>query len=348
MFCYKCGYEISDDSIFCSKCGTKQVSHAVTINSNIQTENKDLDREAIKIYLANVLALECFIQKLNSDFNIVNNEIIAFEDKNYIQRFQCSEHNYAWLRFDGEKYYVFFDADNKGNYYLGLNKDLYYECFGVECRYNGDWFPIDENWEYLNNQANYPDVFRSNSMMVELLVGVVANRLERKTNKDGFFEAYNKFISIAPEKYQENLQIIMPSMEKRAGIEEELEEAKALLEKSYSINVIPKQFRNIHAVWFIHDYILSSTESLSSAFLHCDLDKIKQKLDEIIEQQKEIIINQNIIRAQNAQMIEQNQQMLNRLASIEQNTERAAQYAEIASNNAEACAWISMANYIKN
>lgn len=47
-------------------------------------------------------------------------------------------------------------------------------------------------------------------------------------------------------------------------------------------------------------------------------------------------------------MIEQNQQTLNKLASVEGNTERAAQYPEIASNNAEACAWIGLANYIKD
>ncbi len=40
--------------------------------------------------------------------------------------------------------------------------------------------------------------------------------------------------------------------------------------------------------------------------------------------------------------------MLNSLASIEGNTHMASQYAEIAANNAEACAWIGVANYIKN
>lgn len=348
MFCFKCGHQIADNSHFCSNCGTRQNTNATTIITNYQTESKDLDREAIKIYLSNVLGLECFIQKLSADFDAVDNQIAKFEAKNYNERFQCSERNYAWLRYDGNKLYLWFDADNKGNYVLGMNKDIYYECFGVECQYAGGWFPIDENIEYLNDQANYPNTYTPLNLLGELIIEPIVNSKHRRANKNGFWEAYNRFKATAPQKYQENLKYIMPSMNKRSGIESEIKEAKLLLQKAYDINIIPKQFRNIYAVWFIYDYIVTSTESLSAAFLHCDLDKIKQKLDTIIEQQKEIIINQRILMAQNAQMIEQNQQTLNRLASIESNTERAAQYAEIASNNAEACAWIGLANYIKN
>ena len=118
------------------------------------------------------------------------------------------------------------------------------------------------------------------------------------------------------------------------------------MQTAYSANIIPQQYRNIHAVWFIHDFITTSSETLSSALLHCDLDEIKQKLDTIIEQQKEIIINQSVMMAQNEELISQNQQTLNKLASIETNTAKAGQYAKIAANNAEACAWIGIAKYI--
>lgn len=101
-------------------------------------------------------------------------------------------------------------------------------------------------------------------------------------------------------------------------------------------------------MYYLNDFIQTSNESLSTALLHFDLNEIKQKLDTVIEQQEEIIINQAIIQAQNEQMIKQNTNMLNSLASIEGNTHMASQYAEIAANNAEACAWIGVANYIKN
>ncbi len=347
MFCFKCGHQIADYSQFCSHCGTPQNSNVTTTITNTQTENKDLDREAIKIYLSNILALECFIQKLNADFDIVDTEIAKFEAQNYNERFQCSDRNYAWLRYDGKKFYLWFDCDDNGNYFLGMNKDIYYDFFGVECEYAGEWLPIDENIAYLNNQANFPATYTSYNMLGMIFVESIVRSKQQRENKAGFWEAYNCFKLTAPQKHQENLKRIMPSMKKRSGIEKEIKEAKLLLQKAYDINVVPKQFRNIYAIWFIHDYIVTSTETLSAAFLHCDLDKIKQKLDTIIEQQKEIIINQRILMAQNAQMIEQNQQTLDRLANIESNTERAAQYAAIASNNAEACAWIGIANYIK-
>lgn len=347
MFCSKCGTQLSDEALFCSNCGSAQSMASEANITNVKSENKELDREAIKIYLSNVLALECFIQKLSKKYELINNAITKFESRNYNERFHCSKNNYAWLRYDGNKFYLWFSADNNGKYFLGMHKDIYYEAFGVEHQYAGAWLPIDENIEYLNNPANYPATYSSLNLLGELVVEPIISSSQRKSNQKGFWEAYDRFKIIGPQKYQENLKEIMPFMNDRDGIEKEIKEAKMLLQKAYDINIIPKQFRNIHAIWFIHDYVTSSTESLSAAFLHCNLDEIKQKLDTIIEQQKEIIINQRILMSQNRQMIEQNQQTLDKLARIEQNTDRAAQYAEIASNNAEACAWIGVANYIK-
>ena len=91
----------------------------------------------------------------------------------------------------------------------------------------------------------------------------------------------------------------------------------------------------------------SSQGTLSEALLHYDLKQIKDKLDKIIDQQQEIIINQAIIATQNKQLIQQKQDMLKSLSSIERNTYQASQYAEIAASNAEACAWIGLANYIR-
>lgn len=88
--------------------------------------------------------------------------------------------------------------------------------------------------------------------------------------------------------------------------------------------------------------------SFETALLHYNLEEIKAKLDTIIAQQQEIIINQSIMMAQNREICEQNQKKLARLASIESNTHNAAQYAEIAARNAEASAWIGAANYITN
>lgn len=147
--------------------------------------------------------------------------------------------------------------------------------------------------------------------------------------------------------YADNLKKIQPKKDKRANINEEIEKAKKLLDEAYSVNLIPHQFRNIYAIWFIHDYVSTSNETLTSAFLHCDMDSIKNKLDTIINQQREIIMNQAILASQNREIMEQNQKALKHLADIEGNTAIAAQYSQIAANNAEACAWIGAANYLR-
>ena len=126
----------------------------------------------------------------------------------------------------------------------------------------------------------------------------------------------------------------------------ELDKACNLLQKAYQVNIIPMQFRNLYTIYYLHEFISTSRESLSAALLHCDLNEIKAKLDKIIAQQQEVIIQQAIIASQNNQLLQQNKLQLERLASIESNTTQAGQYAEIAAVNAETCAWIGLANYI--
>ena len=76
MYCFKCGRQIRNDSIFCQYCGTKQdntfnsvsVSQPNTVRES--GNSGDLDREALKIYLHNVLSLECI--KANNERKIAD------------------------------------------------------------------------------------------------------------------------------------------------------------------------------------------------------------------------------------------------------------------------------------
>ena len=339
MFCFKCGCQIADDAQFCSKCGTKLNVSIEEKTPQTSLESKELDREAVKIYLSNVLALECSIIKLSEFLDKVNNIINDFESTNYNAHISCYGNNYAWFRYDGKDYHIFLNRYANNEYHLNLRKD--------SMNYAGECCPFILNMEYLQKDSTWPSKSCTDSLFIELFTSLFIDPFYKKSVKKSFFEAYEQFKKTAPQKYMENSKELEPAIEMRTGILAELDTAKRLLQKAYNINIIPQQFRNIHAIWFIYDYYSTSTETLSSAFLNCNLEKIKQKLDTIIEQQKEIIINQRILVAQNSKMIELNQQTLHRLANIEQNTERAAQYAEIASNNAEACAWIGLATYIK-
>lgn len=119
------------------------------------------------------------------------------------------------------------------------------------------------------------------------------------------------------------------------------------MENAYSVNIVPQQFRNLYAIYYLCEFISTSNESFSNALLQCNLEEIKQQLATVIENQREMIINQAILIAQNEEIIAQNNQNLKHLAKVENNTAFAAKYSQIAAVNAEACAWIGVANYIK-
>lgn len=134
--------------------------------------------------------------------------------------------------------------------------------------------------------------------------------------------------------------------EQRNAMYDEWCAVRDLLEKAYSINIVPNQFRNIFAVFYLHDFITTSNESLTTAMLQFKLDEIKEKLTELIIETKKSIVNQALLIAQNDQLAKQNRDAITYLGAIEQNTANAAMYSKIAANNAEACNWLMTAKYI--
>ncbi|MCL2463496.1 MAG: hypothetical protein FWF28_00265 [Micrococcales bacterium] len=119
----------------------------------------------------------------------------------------------------------------------------------------------------------------------------------------------------------------------------EWQAADALLKKAYGANIIPSQFRTLYAVYFLYEFLSTSREPLHEALLHYDLDEIKRKLDVVIEQQEQIIINQEIQISQNDQMKRQSDEILKHAIATERNTETAAQYTRVAAANSEALVW---------
>ncbi len=92
-----------------------------------------------------------------------------------------------------------------------------------------------------------------------------------------------------------------------------------------SINIIPKPHRNISSMIYIYDYMSTSTVSLEQTLISADIEKgikiIEGKLDDIIDQNADIIMNQR----RQEQIIEQsnrsNRQILNDMHSSINNIE---------------------------
>lgn len=339
MFCFKCGKQISDDAVFCQYCGTKQnntpqLSDQVSVSSG----NGELDREALKIYLGNVLSLECIKANYERQISNLQSNIYQHSNSNYWKNYVLRTNR------SGRKLYAHFLYANNV-LYIGWDKDnfLYYYEGWLGC----NWAPVpnDNDIEWLRNLkywVKYEDDWG----------GSLTRVLQREEARDAFFNSYKKFKAEAPEIYKKNLEtdtnLIQNWQQQVDGMTKELRDAETLLERAYNINIIPSQWRHkIHGIYFLYDFLSTSRESFTTALLHFDLEKIKEKLDEIISQQESIIIQNAVMVAQNDKLVKQNQQQLERLSHIETNTSQAAEYAQIAANNAETCAWISMANYIE-
>ncbi|MCF2684290.1 hypothetical protein, partial [Faecalicatena contorta] len=74
---------------------------------------------------------------------------------------------------------------------------------------------------------------------------------------------------------------------------------ESLLAHAYSANVIAKQYRNIYVAVFLYDWFSTSgSNNLDNALGMFVLEEIKAKLDTIIRNQSNIIMNQRIMIAQ--------------------------------------------------
>lgn len=107
---------------------------------------------------------------------------------------------------------------------------------------------------------------------------------------------------------------------------------KKLLNQAYSANIIPSQFRNIQGIYYLYDYLSTSNQSLSDALMQCNLEAIKQKLDEVINLQSKAIVQQ---AQANEKLFEQNQRILETAEATMNNTAIAAKYAQISAVNSE-------------
>lgn len=130
-------------------------------------------------------------------------------------------------------------------------------------------------------------------------------------------------------KANENYNIFDEKKNKACGmLNKDLFAVKKILQKAYSANIIPVQFRNIQGVYYLYDYLSTSNQTLSEALMQCNLEAIKQKLDKMIQLQSEQIVQQAVTNAKLGKIYEVTEATMN-------NTAVAAKYAQIAAINSE-------------
>lgn len=124
------------------------------------------------------------------------------------------------------------------------------------------------------------------------------------------------------------------------------------IEKVYAANIIPKRYRDVYAAMYLYDFFSTSRSSnLDMALNTYVLEQIKDKLDEMIEQQREAIINQRMIMVNQQRALEEQRAyqayMKKKARQIASSLEEQNQYLDMIESNAAATAYFAAADYLR-
>ena len=331
MFCGNCGKQIADHQKFCRYCGAA-TEDEITPDKAPQIYNNNMsypernsivnnvfNKEVLNNYLFNVLTVELSKKKLTERKEKTINRI-----KNYGYYSTINEP----YKYTSERLYAF-----------GAMIGIPIVAWILASIGKGilGWILNGINWNMIAIIITVASIIISLIYIIWSFVQDVNANTEYKEK----LEKDQKRVEDELEKKQ-YYQTILPKIEK------ELSDTKNLLDSIYSVNLTPSKYRNVEAAYFLYDYVSSSTATLSDALLHCDLDTIIEKLDIIIEQQQDMILELARSNALNEKIVEQNDQMLKYAIQTENNTALAAQYSKIAADNARVVASVKMSEWLNN
>ena len=134
-------------------------------------------------------------------------------------------------------------------------------------------------------------------------------------------------------------------------LQKRVQEVEKLREDIYNANVIPIPYRNVYAVHFLYQYFRSSSADDVDMILQTFvLEEIKSKLDKVIQQQTEIILNQRMMIANqhkmNQTLARNHEQQMKQLANLNENAERQNQYLEMINTNIQITNFFAYHDYI--
>lgn len=133
---------------------------------------------------------------------------------------------------------------------------------------------------------------------------------------------------------------------------QELQRVRAVCQKVYNSDIIPGQYRNIYAAIYLYDYFSNSREDdLALALNTFVLEQIKAKLDVIIANQSEMILNQAMILANQQRSLELQGQHAAQMQAIAQriasSAEEQSAYLSMIESNTATTAYFATADFIR-
>ena len=182
--------------------------------------------------------------------------------------------------------------------------------------------------------------------------GISGMRDAQKSN-----EYKEKEYMLCAQKYEEIVQQNKKGRARIPFLQEEIQrcqgEAKkvnGVLRQVYSANVIPGQYRNLYAAVYLYQYFgQSQADDLDLVLNTFVLEQIKAKLDVVIQQQSEAILNQRIMLANQEKTMEAQQKhaamLESKLSRMEASDEERNQYLSMIESNIATTAYFATAQY---
>ncbi len=108
------------------------------------------------------------------------------------------------------------------------------------------------------------------------------------------------------KKYQETevknnkirAQDLPAAQQEKQQWEAEFECSDALLKQLYNVNIIPRKYRNIHAIVYLYDlFSTSRVDDIDAALERYDPDELEDELTELIDNKTELFIKQRVASA---------------------------------------------------
>lgn len=138
-----------------------------------------------------------------------------------------------------------------------------------------------------------------------------------------------------------------------AFFEEEIQKIDKLLDELYSARVIPRWYRDLYPAVYLDDWFSNGrSDDLDMALNTFVLEEIKDKLDVIIRNQGEALINQRIMIANQHKAMEQrerhHQELMCKLDAIQTTNEERNSYLQMINANTATNAFYVQATYLRD
>ncbi len=139
--------------------------------------------------------------------------------------------------------------------------------------------------------------------------------------------------------------------ERLSAQNKEIQMVSDLLQKAYSANIIPGQYRNLYASVFLYDYFSKArfADDLDMVLNTFVLEQIKDRLDTIITQLSEVLINQSISISKQEDALEQQKKyqkrMEHKISQIQASNEEQEMYLDMIESHTRITAYFAAENY---